>query len=626
MSSRLPSVFPFCPLHSLAAGAACVTLLTAAGCQSGAGGSGSGDASAVRSTRYAIIDGERADVPAIRMGDEATIARIIDEGVNRNHVMAHLTHLSQQIGARLTGSSNAETANRWAAEQFRSWGMANVELDQWGEIATRFDRGPSTGVVMLARPKAPERGDRAGAEAAEKPAAVEGETAPQSEPEIEYRKVRDLAFTTLAWVGGTEGPVRGHVVRMPETPEEFDSAKDRLKGAWVLRKVVLTPGRTDMRGTGFSMSDRVLALHAERNDIPTDTNLVRREEDIERFDALREELRPYLDAGILGFVSSSRDDRVWTTSVRKWRETKADDAPREHEVSITLPDYDYVNSRLADGDDVFLEFDLNHTLTPGPIPVYNTIAEIPGTDKADEVVIVSGHLDSWNGPGSQGATDNGTGSAVTLEAARILMAAGAKPRRTIRFILWTGEEQGLLGSADYVDRNAAILPKISAVFVDDGGTNYEGGLGCTDEMAPMLAAATAPVNGLFFDSVDGKPLNVNIRPGGEDFQQSGGSDHASFIRKGVPGFFWDEIGRAEYGRGWHTQFDKIDLAIPEYLKQSATCAAITAYNLACADEMLPRWEMKEPSEGERPNRRREGADSAGGAGRGEPLRRAAPQN
>ncbi len=582
----------------------------AAGCQSGTGGGANVAASEPQTgatSRYAVIAGERAAVPAIPMGDEATIQRILDEGVNRNRVMEHLTYLSEEIGPRLTGSTGCEEANNWTASQFRSWGLTNVQLDKWGEVATRFDRGASSGAVLLSRPKRPERGAGRGENA-------EGEAA--GEPEMEYRKVRDLQFTTLAWVHGTEGPVRGHVVRMPQSPEEFESAREKLKGAWVMRKVIVTPGRTDMRGVGSSMSDRVLAMHAERTGTPTEDMGVR-ESDIERFDALREELRAYQDAGALGFISSSRDDRVWTTSVRRWRDTAADAAPRDLEVSIALPDYDYINSRLSDGDDVFVEFDLNHTLTQGPFAVYNTVAEIRGTDKADEVVIVSGHLDSWNGPGSQGTTDNGTGSSVTLEAARILMAAGAKPRRTIRFVLWTGEEQGLLGSASYVERNASELPRISAVFVDDGGTNYEGGLGCTDAMAPMLAAATAPVNGRFFDSVDGKPLDVNIRPGGEDFQQSGGSDHASFVRKGVPGFFWDEIGRAEYGRGWHTQFDTLALAIPEYLRQSATCAAITAYNLACADEMLPRWEMKEPAAGREPG---------GGRREGSGERPAAPQN
>src|SRR5687767_124252 len=117
-------------------------------------------------------------------------------------------------------------------------------------------------------------------------------------------------------------------------------------------------------------------------------------------------------------------------------------------------------------------------------------------------------------------------------------------------------------------------------------------------MAPMLAAATAPVNGHFFDSKDNKPLDVNIQPseraGGG--MAGGSSDHASFLREGIPAFFWDEVGRADYFFGWHTQNDKLELAIPEYLKQSSTCAAITAYNLACAPNMLPREPKREPGQ------------------------------
>jgi carboxypeptidase Q len=210
-------------------------------------------------------------------------------------------------------------------------------------------------------------------------------------------------------------------------------------------------------------------------------------------------------------------------------------------------------------------------------------------------VIVSGHLDSWNGPGSTGTIDNGTGSSVTLEAARILMAAGAKPKRTIRFILWTGEEQGLLGSKSYVERNGDQLDKISCVLVDDGGTNYEGGLGGTDAMLPMLANATAPINNVFYSETDGRYLNVNLHSTGERLSGGGGSDHASFNAVGVPGFFWDEVGRADYGYGWHTQYDRLDQAIPEYLMQSSTCAAVTAYNLACAPSLLPR-EVKEEAQ------------------------------
>src|SRR5262249_28427767 len=150
--------------------------------------------------------------------------------------------------------------------------------------------------------------------------------------------------------------------------------------------------------------------------------------------------------------------------------------------------------------------------------------------------IVSGHLDSWDGQGSQGAQDNGVGSSTTLETARILMAAGVKPKRTIRFCLWTGEEQGLLGSKAYVkslsDEEKA---NISAVFVDDGGTNFDGGLQCVKDMEAMLTMAVEPVNKAFPDM----PVKINVR---ERMPRGGGSDHASFNAENIPGFFWDETG------------------------------------------------------------------------------------
>jgi carboxypeptidase Q len=294
--------------------------------------------------------------------------------------------------------------------------------------------------------------------------------------------------------------------------------------------------------------------------------------------------------GIAGFVSSSRDERVSTTGAPGWRDRKADDVPDLTMMVVRRSDYDATNSRIADGENVEIEANLDHKFTAGPIPTYNTIAEIRGSEKPDEVVIVSAHLDSWNGPGSEGCTDNGTGSSVVLEAARILSTAikhGAKPpARTIRFINWTGEEQGLLGSKGYMEKHKdELLKSVSACFVDDGGTDYEGGLVCTEDQTDYLAAATAPVNNLFYSDTDQKWMNVNVHTKG---RVEGGSDHMTFIKAGIPGFFWDEVGRADYSYGWHTQNDRLDLAIPEYLVQSSTCMAVTAYNLACAPEMLAR--------------------------------------
>lgn len=620
---------------------------------------------------YAVVNGDRVPIPSVPMGDPDVVKRIVAMGKNHNQVMDHLTYLTTKIGPRLTGSSNAEAANVWAKEQFEKWGLTNVELFKWGEIPVRFDRGPSTGKVVMARNT--------------------GGDAP------EYRTLRELEFTTLAWGAGTNGAVRGPIVRMPTTEAEFEAVKDQLKGSWILIKSAGPAGRRGVGGFAGGMNARQRmfmdlrkkwkggdAAQAEAAK-PVDPNITRFEgtatgprlpEDgvpvtlevnltdpsavtgnfaYSRFqaapirnatfskdtgelkftwesprgvsnytlkidgdkvkgssplpenggeitvvaskaDASKEPAKPagptleerVLLAGPAGFISASTDDRVRTSSIGGWRTLDFDNLPQDVEVQVRSADYDFINSRIADGVPIEVEFDLPNKFVKGPIPVYNTIAEIRGTEKPDEVVIISAHMDSWNGPGSQGCTDNGTGSSVTLEAARLLAACNVKPKRTIRFVLWTGEEQGLLGSAGYVKSlSKDELAKISAVFVDDGGTNYQGGLNAIEEMIPYLAAATAPVNGIFYSETDKKALEANIKTQ-KRFQQEGASDNASFNRVGVPGFFWDETGRADYFFGWHTQNDKLNLAIPEYLMQSATNSAVVAYQLANAPDLLPR--------------------------------------
>ncbi|MBS0195597.1 MAG: M20/M25/M40 family metallo-hydrolase [Planctomycetes bacterium] len=498
-----------------------------------------------------------------------------------------------------------------------------------------------------------------------------------------------MEFTTLAWSAGTDGPVRAPVVKMPENDEQFEAAKDKMKGAWVLvkppqagRRGVIggasarmslfadirkkwKGGKTDdaaapavdkdmirYEGTvaGGPMPDGMpLTLDVKLTDPKAVTGTISlggfRNTEIKEgtFDPATKELKfktesprgereyiltldgdtlkgktvlpdnagtmtyegkktaieepkkgPTMEERVLalqpaGWILPSSSELVLTGGAPGWDKLDMDNLSPDVIVTVRKSDYDCMNSSIADGVPVEAEFDLKHTFTKGPIPVYDTIAEIKGTEKPDEVIIVSGHLDSWNGPGSQGTTDNGTGSAVTLEAARILAATNAKPKRTIRFILWTGEEQGLLGSVAYVKylKEQDQLGKISAVLVDDGGTNWEGGLPCVESQVPYLAAATAPVNGVFYSEADKKFLDVNIHKQ-KVFNQVQGSDHNSFMREKVPGFFWDETGRADYNHTHHTQYDRLDQAIPEYLKQSATCAAVTAYNLACAPDLLPR--------------------------------------
>lgn len=547
-----------------------------------------------------VVDGKEIAVPAIEMGDDSVTMRIVQEGALRSEVMENLKGLAVDRGPRLTGSENLRKAQDWASQNFRDWGLTNVHLEQWGTVGVGFDRGPSSGTIFLARPMRPETrpgvNTRDPAPAATppsdgtaEPAREAAQEAPKPVPRVEWTKAREVELTALSWSVGTSGAVRGLVVREPKDEAEYQAMQGDLKGAWVL---VQAPPGLGMRGVRSMMSARYDMRKEARKKVAEGKSVSEL--------PIAERLA---FAPIAGYISSSRDERVWTGAVAGWRDLSitdrddpSDDQPH---VQVRLSDYDFLNSRLADGEKVEVEFNLSHTFKAGPIPVHNVIAEIKGSKYPNEYVIISGHLDSWDGPGSLGVTDNATGSAVTMEAARILKAVNAKPLRTIRFVLWTGEEQGLLGSKGYVNSRKDELPGISAVFVDDGGTGYQAGVQAAEVQVEMLAAASAPVNNVFFSRFDKKFLNVDIKNTGETMKSHGGSDHASFNQVGVPGFFWEEGGRAEYGYGWHTQNDKMNLAIEEYLIQSATNSAVVAYRLGCAPTLLPR--AKSDSAGERPN-------------------------
>lgn len=537
---------------------------------------------------FAVVNGEAGLAPTIPMGDRATIERVIDEGWNRSQVRNHLAHLTRQIGPRLTGSTRARLANEWTAEQFRAWGLS-VDMKQWGTVATRWDRGEQWGRVLVTGLREGQRQRFRDARDGSQADVLADRAREQARPIPDGAlAVREIEFSTLAWSAGTSGPVRGGVVRMPQTMDEYNAIKDKVKGSWVL--IPRTPWGASREGV---MPQRMSGQRSRWEQRQKLRDMKTKGEDLSKLDPAELVM---LD-GPLGYIDASSDDRVWTSGAPGWRDRVAGDIPSDLDIKVRLSDYDFISARLTDGDPIELEFDLPVAMASpdGGEPVYNTIAEIRGTEKPDEVVIVCGHLDSWNGPGSQGATDNGTGSSVTLEAARILMAAGAKPKRTIRFALWTGEEQGLLGARAYVKQIESEWPKISAVFNDDGGTNHQGGLAVVPEMVPMLAAATAPLNGRFYSATDNAWLDVNLRVQ-ETFSQIAGSDHFAFVEKNIPGFFWDEVGRADYGYSWHTQHDRYERGIDEYLKQSAICAAVTAYNIACAPDLLPRWTPEERGE------------------------------
>jgi len=241
--------------------------------------------------------------------------------------------------------------------------------------------------------------------------------------------------------------------------------------------------------------------------------------------------------------------------------------------------------RLLDAGGVEAEVNIASSFSGKPVEVYNTVAEITGSEKPDEMVIIGGHLDSWDL--GTGATDNGTGSMAVLAAARALQKLGVKPKRTIRFVLFTGEEQGLNGSKAYVKAHAAELGKISGVLVHDSGTGKVLTVGLMGNYGAreIIDHALYPL---------GRAKEVGLSE--PSLRAEGGSDHVPFDEAGVPGF-WCVQDNADYDKTHHSQADTIDRVRWDDLTEGAQVLAVFAYNVAQLPEMLPRKPAKKTAEG-----------------------------
>lgn len=502
----------------------------------------------IRLTAVAVI----APVVALSygQGDPATLARIVDQGKNHSQIVDRFHYLCFGIGARLTSSPELYQAQKWALGQFKKFGCTNVHLEQWGTFPTGFDRGPLQ-VAKMVEP---------------------------FESEME--------FTTDAWSNGTNGLVKAEVVRIPSSVDEIRGHEDKFRGKWILlphpggtAPIPGSPGTVPVRPPSGVSSP---AGGGGRRGAGASSGPA-------AGFASPEVLAELDKIGIAGKIKGSRNELVITAGPR-WNQVKFDNHPGTTQVLVRRSDYERLARNLDFGRKVVVAIGAENRWFKGPVPCYNVVAEIKGTEKPDEVVIVSGHFDSWNGPGSQGAQDNGVGSMTAMEAARILCAAHAKPKRTIRFILWSGEEQGIFGSTNYVKMHNDELDKISAVLVDDGGGNYQGGYGVLPQMKDMMEEAIQPSLKAFPDM----PQTITI-VGGTKMPRGGGSDHAPFNAVGVPGFFTKETGKLDYTYVHHTQHDRFETCIPEYLVQSATNHAVVSFNLACAATLLPREAKPEAS-------------------------------
>ncbi|MAF67113.1 MAG: hypothetical protein CMJ84_15825 [Planctomycetes bacterium] len=441
-----------------------------------------------------------------------------------NRVQDHLRVLTRRYGPRLTGSEVLYDAQVWALETFRSFGL-EARLERWGEFPVGFHRGPSSARV----------------------------TAPAE---------RELECITRCWSAGTLGPVEGRAVVTPRNHEELEALRADLPGAWILGRRL---GRDERRAW-----ERELAGDDEGAD---GTRLL--EELEEAFDAACEE------AGIAGRVRSGPADGLLVTGGN--HRVDPDDLPEEVSITLRGDQFREVMEDIEAGHEVRLEFDIDNRFVPGPIDLYNVIADLEGTEFPDEYVIVQAHIDSWDG--AQGACDNGTGTSTTLEAARLLAGLGLRPRRTIRFILYGGEEQGLLGSAAYVEQHAEELERVSIVLNHDNGPNPLKGISATEAMLADFERVFAPVKEL--DSE--RPFEVLEGDG----IRGGASDHASFVNKGVPGFHWIQ-NQEGYRHVHHTQHDTFEYADADDQAFNATVVALSAWGFAQLDGLVDRTNMRAP--------------------------------
>jgi hypothetical protein len=352
---------------------------------------------------------------------------------------------------------------------------------------------------------------------------------------------KSLEFTTRAWTPGVFGPVKGPAVAYPSAVAEVKKDPSRFAGAWVIHPDTSKGPRRDEKQLA-AIDDALFA------------------------------------AKIAGHVERARDPKGVLVHTSGKYQIEWSELPRDVRVILRGDQHDDLVRRLGAAEAVELEFSIDNRFFRGPVPQHNVVADLVGSEFPDELVIVGGHIDSWDG--AQGAVDNATGCATTLEAARLLVTAGAKPRRTIRFMLWSGEEQGLLGSEGYVAQHPELVDNASVVLVHDGGTNFLSGIRVTPEMADDAKKVFAPV--LTLDPE--LPFALFYA----DALRKGGSDHSPFIDKGIPGFFWEQDGRADYDHSHHTQFDTTEFAIAEYQKHSAMVVAIAALGFANLDHKLDR--------------------------------------
>lgn len=463
-----------------------------------------------------------------RPTDDPVIRRITREGTRGSRVEDLAQVLFDSIGPRLSGSPGYADAADWLLARYAEWGVS-ARREMYGTW-----RGWRAGAVHV---------------------------------DLIAPRVRTLEAWLLAWSPGTRGPVEGAVVVPPDDlpPGGIDRWLASVRGKWVLLSPPEPTCRAGQELERYARPETVARLDEQRERIQLAWQ--------RRVAGLGGGLLPRLaSAGVAGIVHS-----LWSGG---WGVNKVHRAPTTTLTALEVGCEDYaLLARLAErgqGPRLRVTAEAEDL---GEVPMFNVIAELRGAELPDEYVVLSAHLDSWHA--ASGATDNGTGTILVLEAMRMLRAAYPRPRRTILAGHWGGEEQGLIGSGAFAEDHPAVLDGMQALFNQDNGTwrveylEASGFAGAGQHLARWLRLVPSEIaSGLVLDA-----------PGP---QENFGSDHASFVCRGVPAFRL-QSSYPEYRQyTWHTNRDTYDKIVFDDLRANAMLAAMLAYAASEDPERVPR--------------------------------------
>lgn len=506
---------------------------------------------------------------AVEPVDLDAVARIRHEAFHRSQVAANLKELTETIGPRLTNSPAYVRSSAWAREKLSGYGLTNVHDEVYDEAFGRGWEFRSSRVELIAP--------------------------------------RELPIHALpkAWTPGTDGPVEGELVRVTfKTIEDIEPQRGKLRGKIVLLDEARA--RTPSDRPDFRRYSEEELGELQTFPTPQDADPAAEEKRLDEYrkrQALVRALNTFFaEEGVLAVLSiSSWDNGV--VRVMGGGGRKADEPVGVPELVLASTHYNQLVRAVERGQAPRLRVDVDARFTSdADLPATNTFAELRGSSKANETVIIGAHLDSWHT--GTGAADNGAGVVVMMEAMRILKAIDARPKRTIRIALWGGEEQGLHGSSGYVARHLADWPaptdpeqaalprafqrgtgplqrraaydRFSTYFNFDNGTGRIRGIYAQENHAavPVFRAWLAP----FAD------LGATI----VTTRNTGSTDHIAFDRVGLPGFQFVQDPADYFTHVHHTHLDTFDHVVPDDLKQAAAIIASFAYHAAMRDERLPR--------------------------------------